>query len=239
MKFGQRRSFRKIRGKYSRMRKRARKEGVKRGKVRLTQSTLILVQPIAAGRTTYSFLTLESNTPILPSEVRLNQNDEFISYELGYYVLGDIIDAGGVAVGTHHHSYAPMELDGSFAQLTGAWRGTLQMIINKISYMENWDMKKHNYIARTQFANFTGGATMRNATQPSVEFEDNGTLPMQPMITLSGAKKNDIVITLDAGITPASAGAWTVADGDVLTISATQLALYFRGMLAQNASKFQ
>jgi len=97
-------------------------------------------------------------------------------------------------------------------------------------------MKKHNYIARTQFVNFSA---VGGARQPSVEFEDNGTLPMQPMITLSGAKKNDVVITLDAGITPASVGAWTVDDGDVLTISATQLALYFRGMLAQNTSKFQ
>jgi len=236
MKFAQRRSFNKIKTDYKKMRRKARKDGIRMGKVRLTQSTLILIQAISASQTTYKFLTLESNTPVLPAEVRLNQNDEFIIYELGYYVLGDIINAGGVAVGTHHHSYAPMELDGSFAQLTGAWRGTLQMIINKISYMENWDIKKHNCITRTQFVNFS---PVGGAMQPSTEFEDNGTLPMQPMITLSGAKKNDVVITLDSAITPASAGAWTVDDGDVLTISATQLALYFRGMLAQNASKFQ
>jgi len=236
MKFNQRRSFKKIRGKYGKMRRKARAEGVKMGKVRLTQSTLLFIQPISAATTTYKFRVLESEVPVLPAEIRLNQNDEFISYEVGYYPLGDILDAGGVAVGTHHHSYAPMELDASFAQLTGAWRATMQILVNKISYLENWDMKKHNCITRTQWASQMAA---ENARQPSNNFEDEGALPMQPMLTISGAKKNDIIITLNTAITPASAGAWTSQDGDVLTITATQLALYFRGMLAQNASKFQ
>jgi len=227
MKLGQRQSFKAIKQRYKRVGKR---------NVRLTQSTLFLIQAITATKAVYKFLVLESDTPVLPTEIRLNQNDEFISYEVGYYVLGDILDAVGLAVGTHHHSYAAMELDASFATLTGAWRGTLQILVNKISRLENWDMKKHNYISRTQWAS---DMTAQNATQPSIDFDDDGDTIMQPMLTLSGAKKNDVIISLDAAILPTASGAWVSQDGDTLTITATQLALYFRGMLAQNASNFQ
>lgn len=230
MKFGQRRSFNKIKRKYKR---------IKKANVRLTQSTLLLIQPILATRTVYKFLVLESDTPVLPAEVRLNINDEFISYEVAYYVLGELLDAG-TGVGTLHHSYAPVELDGSFAQLTGAWRATMQILVNKISRLENWDMKKHNVVTRTQWATLADPvAPAYPPTQASVDFEDSGAVPMQPMLTLSGAKKNDVIVSLDGAIAPTSLGAWTVADGDVFDISATELAVYFRGMLAQNAAKFQ
>ena len=229
MKLAQRVSFKVIRRKY---------ENIKKGNVRLTQSTLFLIQPILATKAVYKFLVLESDTPVLTPEIRLNINDEFVSYEVGYYVLGDILDEGGLVVGTHHHSYAPMELSSSFAQLTGAWRGRLQILVNKISRLENWDMKKHNYVTRTQFAN-TNAIGGFPSTQPSIDFDDDGDTPMQPMLTISGAKKNDIVVSLDAAISPTSTGAWVAGDGVTLTITATELAMYFRGMLAQNAAKFQ
>ena len=225
--FGQRQSFAKIHKKYKRIQK---------GNVRLTQSTLFLVQPLSATTSTYKFPVLESDTPVLPEEIRLNQNDEFISYEVGYYGLGDILDDGGLAVGTHHHSYAPMELDATFAPLTGIWRGSMQILVNKISRLENWDMKKHNCVTRTQWGQ---DLATENAFQPSNDFEQDGALVMQPMLTLSGAKKNDVVITLNAAVAPTAAGAWLTQDGTTLTITATKLALYFRGMLAQNAAKFQ
>jgi len=98
-------------------------------------------------------------------------------------------------------------------------------------------MKKHNFIPRTQWQNFE--AAVKDSRQPSNNFEDDGATPMQPMLTLSGSKKNDVIVSLDAAIAPTSTGAWMPDDAATLTITATQLALYFRGMLAQNAAKFQ
>ena len=97
-------------------------------------------------------------------------------------------------------------------------------------------MKKHNCVTRTQWGQ---DLATENAFQPSNDFEQDGALVMQPMLTLSGAKKNDVVITLNAAVAPTAAGAWLTQDGTTLTITATKLALYFRGMLAQNAAKFQ
>jgi len=228
MKFAPRQSYNKMRRKYKKIGK---------GNVRLTQSTLFLIQPILATKAVYKFLILESDTPVLTPEIRLNQNDEFIANEVAYYVLGDTLDDGGLVVGTQHHSYAPTELSSTFAQLTGAWRGRLQILVNKISRLENWDMKKHNFIPRTQWQNFE--AAVKDSRQPSNNFEDDGATPMQPMLTLSGSKKNDVIVSLDAAIAPTSTGAWMPDDAATLTITATQLALYFRGMLAQNAAKFQ
>ena len=63
-----------------------------KGNVRLTQSSLILLQPISTTRTVYSFPVLENDnaTGILPQEIRLNQNDEFTITQLGVYAVGTV-----------------------------------------------------------------------------------------------------------------------------------------------------
>ncbi len=211
---------------------------IKKGHVRLTQSSLFLVQPIVPTTSRYRFAVLDSDTPVLAKEIRLNINDEFITYDVAYNVLGDLLDPVGV-VGNFHHTYAPVELDASFAGIQGAWNGRLSILVNKISRLENWDMKKHNKIQRTQWANASAAVTIINAAQPSVDFAEDGGVDMQPMLTISGAKKTTIDLELDAAIVATATGAWVSTDTTALTITATELAFYFRGMLAQNASVFQ
>lgn len=222
-----------------------------KGSVRLTQSSLLVAQAINSTRANYTFPVLETDNAVapLPWEVRLNINDEFVSYDLGYYVVADKTVArtagpegipSGITsqFGGHYFwTYAPDELDTSFALLEDAWLGTLDISVNKISRLTKWDLKKHNFIARTQFKNSFAASLF--ATQPSLDYSDHGTFPMQPMLTLSGAKKNEITTALVTAIPSTTTGTWTLPDTGTVVFQAKYFALIFRGMLAQNAAKFQ
>lgn len=234
-----RESYRVIKKKYAKIGK---------GTVRLTQSSLILMQAIDPAKDVYKFPVLETDTATapFPDEIRLNINDEFISYDVAYYLVAEKTwnhTEGGltssVKAGNFYFTHAPDELNGQFSLLEKAWDGFLQILVNKISRLEKWDLKKHNYIPRTQFQNSSAG--IPSATQPSVDYSDHGTFPMQPMLTLSGAKKNDILVTLLGGAIPStSTGNWVLPSaGDTIDFKINRLALFFRGMLAQNAAKFQ
>ena len=59
--------------------------------VRLTQSSLLLIQTINPNSTTINFDVLDSQVAnLLPQEIRLNINDEFIVNEVGVYLYGNI-----------------------------------------------------------------------------------------------------------------------------------------------------
>lgn len=215
-----------------------------KGKVRLTQSSLLLIQPINPSSDSYQFPILENenSATIQPEELRLNINDEFISYQVGYYLLADqrLVEE---QIGKLYLTYAPAEIDVTFATLARAWDGYLSIAVNKISRLEKWDLKKHNMIPWTQGKSTSVG--LPYSTFPSINYSKDGLKDMQPMLTLSGAKKNDITIKLlNGAITNGAAGSIVVPSAAepftaTITIAATRLALFFRGMLAQNASKFQ
>lgn len=218
-----------------------------KGKVRLTQSTLLLIQLIDPAKDNYKFPVLENDNAatIQPEEIRLNINDEFISYEVGYYLLANqtVSSPPATAAGKMYLTYAPAEMDFTFATLSRAWDGYLSISINKISRLEKWDLKKHNIIPWTQSKSQSIG--LPYATLPSINYGRDGIKSMQPMLTLSGAKKNDVTIQLTNGAIPATASGAIVVPStaepfqQTLTVTATRLALFFRGMLAQNAAKFQ
>lgn len=226
----------------------AKYQNVNKGNCRLTQSSLLLIRDINASANSYTFpiLTTDGVNTIQPEEIRLNQNDEFISYDISFYLLADVTqgESPNDLWSKYYLPYAPIELDRSFAELSRIWDSYLEIDVNKISRLAKWDMKKHNFIPFTQFKSVSTG--LPYATQPNLNYSDDGTFPMQPMLTLSGAKKNDIILTLQNGAIPTGKfGNFTVPDHTAeagssnLTITVNRLALFFRGMLAQNASSFQ
>lgn len=227
-----------IRASYSLIRKKYVKVGKKN--VRLTQSSLILMQAIVGTTTTYTFpvLTTETNPVPFPEEIRLNTNDEFVAYEVGYYLAGDMTTGDPAVFRSKYFStYAPIELNSTFLNCRDYANGTLKILVNNISRLEKWDLKKHEFVQRTQFQNSQVGQPF--ATQPSIDFSDDGMFPMQPMLTLSGGKKNEVTIVLNRAILPTGAGNFTGPDAVAITVSLKQLLMMFRGLLAQNATKFQ
>jgi len=231
-------SYKVIRNKYKKIGK---------GSVRLTQSSLLLEKAINATSDTYKFPVLETDPgdnvggAHFAEEIRLNQNDEFVAYEVAYYVVADKLPTPEYdptqVTGRFFFPYAPDELDSAAQNLEDAWLGNLQILVNKISRLERWDLKKHNYIPRTQFQSNSPG--IPSATQPSIDYSEAGTYPMQPMLTLSGAKKNDLIISLIHSIPSTVIASWLPGQGTDIVFHFKRLSLIFRGMLAQNAASFQ
>ena len=226
-------NFKTILGKYS---------NVGKGNVRLTQSTLILSKPISPTSTVYNFDVLESQTQTLQGdEIRLNLNDEFIIAELGFYLQGTVLDEDRVATGAKVLlSYAPFEQDSvNAAKINNFWNGAFQIAVNNIVYLDKYDVRKSNYVSRTQFANFATGAGVNvPSTIPSIDFSENGMNTTEPMLTLSGAKKNTLTLTLPTAITPAD---FVITDNNnnPYTIQVDRVVCITRGLNAQNGASFQ
>lgn len=215
---------------------------VGKGNVRLTQSTLILSKPISATSTVYNFDVLESQTQTLQGdEIRLNLNDEFIIAELGFYLQASILDGEGADTGAKMLlSYAPFEQSSIQAsKINNFWNGAFQIAVNNIVYLDKYDVRKSNYVTRTQFSNFVNGVGgSLPASIPSVDFSQDGMNSTEPMLTLSGAKKNNLTLTLPSAITTASI---RVIDneGNQYTVSVDRVVCIARGLNAQNGASFQ
>lgn len=213
---------------------------VGKGNVRLTQSTLILSKPISANTTVYNFDVLESQTQTLQGdEIRLNLNDEFIIAELGFYLQASVLDSMGRDTGAKALlSYAPFEQNSTQASLiNNFWNGAFQIAVNNIVYLDKYDVRKSNYVSRTQFANYVALAGAP-ATIPSIDFSTNGMNSTEPMLTLSGAKKNNLTLTLPTAISTAT---FTLTDNLGITSSfvVDRVVCIARGLNAQNGASFQ
>ena len=210
-----------------------------KGNVRLTQSSIVLITDIQTNTKTYNFPILQSDnqTASKPEEVRLNLNDEFISYEVGYYLLAKGRVAGILTPDSNQYlTYPPIESATAMNGLTAAWDGKMTIDINGVKRLENWDMLKHKCTPRTQYQNTSAG--IPSATQPSICMNEDGTASMQPMITFTGAKKNEITITLPTNITAGLLYDFNTIGGSV-NYNVASMVLIFRGMLGQNAAVFQ
>jgi len=205
---------------------------VGKGNVRLTQSSLFLTKPINSSVTTYNFDVLESQTASLQAdEIRLNLNDEMIITQIGLYLVGSI---NGTA--TKLFTSPPYELSSAVAdRLQPFYAGTFKIAINNIVYMEKWDTMKHLCVERTQFQN---GGLGQNATTPSTNLAKDSMYALEPMITLSGAKKNDLTLQLPSAIT-AGNFTWTDSVGMPVVVAIDRVGLLIRGFNAQNSATFQ
>jgi hypothetical protein len=213
-----------------------------KGNVRLTQSSLFLRKAIDPTKTVYNFDVLENQTQTLQAdEIRLNINDEFITTQMGLYLTGSIkkedgtLLSGGVRLFTNVLEQQNIVQAGN---LLPFYDGDLKIAVNNIVYMEKWDTRKHYNATRTQIGSNSSATTIVNASWDSNTFAKDGMYAVEPMITLSGAKKNDITLRLPSAI---SNGVFAFVDnaGNRANITIDGIALLLRGLNAQNAASFQ
>lgn len=213
-----------------------------KGNVRLTQSTLIISKPIQPTVATYQFDVLETQTSTLVGdEIRLNLNDEFVITTMGVYLEAETLtrgEAGSIAGGRTLFTYVPLENKASLISLNDVYNGALQISVNNIVYLDKWDTKKHECRPRTQYANSSAATTILQTTQASSEFSKNAMYPVEPLLTLSGAKKNTITLTLPNAVTSGSFDLKT-DDATVVTYNINRICLVMRGLNAQNGASFQ
>lgn len=224
----------------------AKYDKIGKSNVRLTQSSLFLTKDIDPTKSNYEFDVLENQTQTLqPDEIRLNINDEFIVTHLGVYLYGtwQTQEIGPQPVnfvtGNQLLTYAPLELDSTSISVKNLYSGQLKIAVNNIVYLEKWDTRKHEKITRTQFTSEVNTVNgVATATMPSNCFEDDAMIPFEPMLTLSGAKKNDVSIRLPQSISPASV-TFVDQQGNRVICNITKIALRMYGLNAQNGAKFQ
>tara|TARA_R110000868_G_scaffold384776_1_gene652384 strand:- start:2494 stop:3186 length:693 start_codon:yes stop_codon:yes gene_type:complete len=208
--------------------------------VRLTQSSLFLTQDIDATKSTYDFDVLENQTATLTNDqIRLNINDEFVVTHFGVYLYGTwTVSNEGVKIGTGTQllTYSPIELDGSVIVTKNLYAGQLKIAVNNVVYLEKWDLRKCEYIPRTQFNSQLAATNV--AAMASNDFSENALIAFEPMLTLSGAKKNDISIRLPQSIAPSTI-TWLDQKGNTISMAITKIGVRMLGLNAQNGAKFQ
>ena len=216
----------------------ARYEAAGKKGVRLTQSNLVLTKPISGSTTTYSFDVLDSQVSTLQNnEIRLNQNDEFIITRIALYAQG-IANTGA----TKLLSYAPFENDASQAgTLQALFDGYLKISVNNIVYLDKWSTRRHEFVPQAQYKDFvaaTAALTSQNAQIPEFNGSQSGVVEVEPLITLSGAKKSTIELFLPSAITGSTfTNASNKADSYSLVVDRVCLVLH--GLNAQNGASFQ
>jgi hypothetical protein len=218
-------------------------DAIGKGNVRLTQSNLRLIRTIDPTKSSYTFPVLESETAsLLPEEIRLNINDEFVITAMGIYLKG-YVEVDNEQIGkiktTQYYTYSPITLSAGFLKAKALYDGVFRLSVNNINYVENWAVKNHEYVPQyQQWAAAVDATTGLISNEPSTRFMEDAKVALSPMVTLSGAKKNDLTITLPQAIgTPGT----TIKDtnGDIITLSINEICISLDGFLAQNASKFQ
>lgn len=209
-----------------------------KGNVRLTQSSLYLTKPISSTQTSYNFDVLETQSATLQgNEIRLNLNDEFIVTQLGFYLQASVSDGLGTSYGNVLLTTPPTQDAGATATLNNFYQGAFQIAVNNVIYLDKWDTTKHKFVPRTQYADYflAGG---QSARIDSVDFSRNSMYPVEPLITLSGAKKNDLRLDLPTAISGAT---FTIAtnDGRSNVYVIDRVGIFLRGLNAQNGASFQ
>lgn len=207
-----------------------------KGAVRLTQSSLYLSKPIVATQTTYNFDILETQTATQQAdEIRLNLNDEFIVTTMGLYLEADFFNPGATGI-KRLFTYAPVELNGSNSVVENFYNGTFQISVNNIVFLDKWDTRKHEYIPQTQFQNFVAGTS--TATTSMQQMSKAGMFPVEPTITLSGAKKNQLTLQLPTAINSTTVTFTDDSTGSV-NYRINRVSVLLRGLNAQNGATFQ
>jgi len=214
--------------------------GKKPSEVVLCQGVLRLEQSINTAATTYNFQVVQNSSAVQPTNtsVLLALQDAFFVSQLGVYLA---VPSGAAATNFRLLTYPAVgsitNAVGNFtaAQATDAlslYNGLLQLTVNQRTILTSWDVQKHLYIPQTQVNAFTAlktGATTvlvgaEHYTDDFYNGSEFGMYPVEPNIVINGKDKNDLSIVLPSAIASAPANA--------------RIVIMMRGVLAQNANKF-
>lgn len=190
----------------------------------LTRSSLRLENFISASTTEYKFNVLDGivspgATSVLPTEIRLQQNDNFHIGLVGIYIA---VTAASTDTGFRLWTNPNEVILGSAAaQLSylNLWNGNMKINVNQVDVLTNWRISQHMYVGQTQRLT----ATVNNNFD-EIDLSADGLIPMQPNIMLSGAYTNTITINIPSAIASALAN------------NNSRIVIIYDGLRAQNAA---
>jgi hypothetical protein len=189
-----------------------------------TASTLRLMLPVTANKTSYTFPVLQGDAvTAYPEAVYLNRADSFTATQVGVF-LGGITDAGLASTTNNYQLFGFQSEALTTAVVTNAnslfQHSYLNIAVNNVQYLQNFDLFRCFSAPIIQTGNIfaTGGDT---TAQNSIEGMKDGFTALTPTIQLSGTAKLDVTINLPTAL------AFTVAP---------VINLIFRGFLSLGAS---
>lgn len=190
-----------------------------------TASTLRLIQPIASGKTFYSFPVLQGDVATQYAEASLlNRADSFTATSVGLFI-GNINDAGANVTTTNYELYSygstavNIGVGNPFVLFNNSY---LNIAINNVQYLQNFDTRRFvdaGVVQRNRVL-ATGGSNTTTSIQNDSLNGSAGFVPLVPTLQFSGSAKVDINLNLSESLTNA-----------VGTIQ-----LIFRGFLSLGAS---
>ena len=190
----------------------------------ITASSLRLETYINSKFTKFTFPVLAgvngtNGNVVQPNEVRLEQNDNFHVDQIGIYlaVTNNPSDTNFRLLTNPNEIFlgsAAIAL--SYGNL---WNGNANINVNQVDVLTNHRVSKHFFVGQTQRLS---AAVDNNFDQ--IDLSENGLLPMEPNIMLSGAYTNTITIQLNNSIDLA------LADNN------SRIVMIFDGLRAQNAA---
>lgn len=207
---------------YERAKSMAAQQGVSLDQAILSQSTLRLEQKMVSGKTLYTFGVLVNNNgpagSLFPTEVRLNQQDVFITSELTYAIAAASSDTDAAII---PHTYPSALI---FTSKAGnyelLYNSQLMITVNNRVITPTLFTSRFRVVPQSQAV---AAATNQNGiAQDQIDFSTDGSMPTGPSFLLIGSKNNLIQLTLPAGL--AAVG------------TSDRIILEFRGHLAQNST---
>lgn len=192
--------------------------------VKLTPSTIRLEQQLSLTKSSYQFGVLVNNNgpsaTQFNTEVRLNQQDSFITSQLFMY-LGN--PASGTDAAYIDHTYpSPVVFTGTgvAAALEVIYKSQLKITINNVVYTPTLQTGRFRMVPQTQ--QVTAATNQNGIAQDQIDMSSDGGFASEPSIILIGSKNNIIELDLPVALTAVG--------------SFTRVILEFRGHLAQNST---
>lgn len=192
----------------------------------LTQSSLRLEQQLSTTVSKYTFgVLVNDNGPAgtkFNTEVRLNQQDAFISSALCLY-LGEPSSATDTTWIDHTYpNPSTFSASGEAAALETIYKSQIRITVNNRVVMPTLYTSRFRRVTTSQ--KVTAAANQNGIGNDEIDMATDGLMLAEPNIVLIGSKQNLIEVSLPT--TLAAIG----------TAGFTRLVLEFRGLLAQNST---
>lgn len=191
-----------------------------------TASTLRLIQPIVANKTTYTFPVLEGDVATNYTEqILLNRADAFTAIAVGVFI-GSIDNTGANDSSFTYQLFSYQSEALTSAGITNAnslfYHSNLDIAVNNVQYLQNLDVFRCANAPIVQTGNIfaTGGDT---TAANSINGNMYGFTSITPSLQFSGTAKIDISLQLPTAL--------ALTAGRTPTIQ-----LIFRGFLSLGAS---
>lgn len=159
-------------------------------------------QAISASANTYTFPIRVSDpgNATYATQNLLQQQDIFACFSIGMYVTVGAATTYSLKLYTYENATA-FSTGGAAAALTTLWQGKLQITVNNIQLVPNWDLYRHYSVPLTQQQSLVtySGATAITLLD-SVDGAVQGQFPVERGIVLNGAANTQFQVTLPGSI---------------------------------------